>query len=192
MKGAKERIQRYEWEDCLIEASTLKLIPKGWATTALRLSRQINWTPVKTQREPGLYWSNALAAKSVGIGQSTMYEHVKGLKQHGFLIVKKGNLVPRLPHDHEGIWRQFDQYVEQLASSECQEEGTEEQDDDSRTQSSDSTRRDTFTEDICTEDLCTEDLLKKTDASHPAHSGGNSGKRNFSLLAFLIGKPFSD
>lgn len=169
-----ERLQRYEWEDCLIEAAALKLIPKGWASSALRLSRQFNWTPKKTGKEPGLYWANRLAAKSVGIGESTMYEHVKGLKEFGFLMVKGGNLIPRLPSNHEDIRTQFDERVQQLTAAHDQETNYERDKADSRIQSRDSTGDDSFTEDSCTDDSSTEDLLTYNDASHPALSGGGT------------------
>lgn len=169
-----ERLQRYEWEDCLIEATALKLIPKGWASSALRLSRQFNWTPKKTGKEPGLYWANRIAAKSVGIGESTMYEHVKGLKEHGFLTVKAGNLIPRLPSNHEAIRTQFDERVKQLTAAQDQEKDSGREEADSRNQSPGSTGHDTFTEESCSDNPSTEDLLAKTDATHPALSGGGT------------------
>jgi len=141
-------LQRYTWENCLIEASALKLIRVGWAHTALRLSRQVNWTPKKTGRQPGLYWSNSLAAKSVGISVSTLYEHLKGLKLNGFVTVQSGNLVPRLPDNHEQVNQMFIDWVQQITQEYNSKNTRRNQEENSEIQIQSSEESETFSEDL--------------------------------------------
>ena len=107
-------LQRYEWEDCLIESQALVLMAKEPVATALALARQINWNP-KDGGKPSLRWANKLAAESVGIPRSTLMKHLKVLKKEGFLVVDRNNLVPALPSDHEDIKRAFQTLVADLS-----------------------------------------------------------------------------
>lgn len=176
----KKHLQRYEWEDCLIESQALVLIAKEPVATALFLARQFNWDP-KDGGKPSLRWANKLAAESVGIPRSTFMKHLKVLKQEGFLAVEGNNLVPALPSDHDDIKRAFQTLVADLSEVHGQGLTAQRRDflshiDNSRSSSgtAGSSNEDSFTEDSCSEDLCTDDLFTYRDASHPALSGGGT------------------
>lgn len=90
------KVQRYEWEDSLLKAERLGLLPAPSVNMALRLAHAINWVP-KANKPAGLYWDNESALKQVGSSRST-YFRVKGpLFEHGFFIQVKGNLIPQVP-----------------------------------------------------------------------------------------------
>lgn len=90
------KIQRYEWEDAIIDAHTQGLIPNGALMLALKLSKAINWVP-KDARPSGLYWANQEALDSVGASRATFYTHRPVLFELGFFTIIKGNLIPLLP-----------------------------------------------------------------------------------------------
>lgn len=97
-----ELLQRYTWEDELIDAQVTGVLPAAAVNVALRLAKQINWNPTKAWRkEPGLYWKNEDACRSVGIGRSTFYRHRESLIDAGFFKVVSGNLHPRLPSESQ-------------------------------------------------------------------------------------------
>lgn len=91
------KVQRYEWEDSLLKAERLGLLPAPSVNMALRLAHAINWVPKDKNKPAGLYWDNESALKQVGSSRST-YFRVKGpLFEHGFFIQVKGNLIPQVP-----------------------------------------------------------------------------------------------
>jgi hypothetical protein len=90
-------LQRYEWEDALIESHTNGIISNGAVLAALKLASKVNWSPKDPSRkEPGLYWKNDDAFKAAGVGRSTFYRHRSELFEAGFFDLVRGNLVPRL------------------------------------------------------------------------------------------------
>ena len=90
------KVQRYTWDDALIDAQTNGTINDRDLLVALKLSKAINWSP-KDARVPGLYWANEEAAAAVGISRSTLYKALRELKRAGFFTLVKGNLVPVIP-----------------------------------------------------------------------------------------------
>ena len=90
------KLQRYTWDDALIEAQINGTINDRDLLVALKLSKAINWSP-KDARVPGLYWANEEAAAAVGISRSTLYKALRELKRAGFFTLVKGNLVPVIP-----------------------------------------------------------------------------------------------
>lgn len=175
--ASSHTLQRYEWEDRLIESHALALIAKEPVATALFLSRQFNWDP-RDGGKPSLRWANKLAAESVGIPRSTFMKHLKVLKQEGFLAVERNNLVPALPSDHDDIKRSFQTLVADLSEVHGQGLTAQRRDflshiDNSRASSgtAESSNEDSFTEDSCSEDLCTDDSFTDTGTSHAAPSG---------------------
>ena len=91
------KVQRYTWEDALIDAQTAGVIPNGALLVALKLSKAINWSP-KDKRAPGLYWKNDDALEAVGCGRATYFKHRDVLFESGFFTMdKKGNLIPVIP-----------------------------------------------------------------------------------------------
>lgn len=89
-------MNRYEWEDALVDAQTTGVIPNGALLLALKLARAINWSP-KDKRPAGLYWKNEDAVESVGASRATYFRYRKTLVQTGFLTQARGNLLPTLP-----------------------------------------------------------------------------------------------
>ena len=89
-------VQRYEWEDALIEAQVQGTISNGALLLALKLAKAITWVP-KGNKPSGLYWSNEEALKAVGAGRSTYFKHRSELFDGGFFIESKSNLLPTLP-----------------------------------------------------------------------------------------------
>lgn len=89
-------IERYVWEDALIQAQKEGRICNGALLLALKLASAITWRP-KKGREPGLYWKNQDALEAVGAGRSTYFKHRGELFDAGFFKVVKQNLIPVLP-----------------------------------------------------------------------------------------------
>lgn len=90
------KVQRYEWEDALIDAHVAGVITNGALLVALKLSKAINWNP-KGHRPSGLYWANEEALRAVGAGRSTYFKHRGELFDGGFFIEQSGNLIPKVP-----------------------------------------------------------------------------------------------
>ncbi len=90
----KTKMQRYTWEDALIEALAVGLLTKRAAFTGLQLSRVINWT---YKSGPALRWDNDSAFESTGISRATGYRAIENLKTAGYLKSVQGNLTPALP-----------------------------------------------------------------------------------------------
>ena len=91
-------VQRYEWEDALVDAQTTGLIPNGALLLALKLARAINWCP-KDKRPAGLYWKNEDALESVGASRATYFKHRQSLVETGFFRQENGNLLPTMPDE---------------------------------------------------------------------------------------------
>ena len=132
-------MQRYEWEDSLIQAQADGLINDTALLVALKLSKAINWAP-KKRAVPGLYWANEDAAQAVGIKRASLYRGLKTLKEQGFFELVNGNLVPTLPKS------QIETPKSQIDTSKSQIETAESQIDNP------------FTVDIFTDDSFTVDL----------------------------------
>lgn len=92
----KGRVQRYEWEDRLIEAESLGLLSAGAVNMSLRLASAITWEP-KGNKPSGLYWKNESALEKVNSSRATYFRHRKALFELGFFIEERGNLIPQLP-----------------------------------------------------------------------------------------------
>ena len=91
-----ETVQRYTWEDSLIEAQKHGRISNGALLLALKLARAINWEP-KGNRGSGLYWKNEDALRDVGASRATYFRNRGSLFDQGFFIEVNGNLIPRVP-----------------------------------------------------------------------------------------------
>lgn len=93
------RVQRYAWEDALIDAESLELLPAGAVNMALRLARAINWEPTgkRAGMPSGLYWKNEEALKAVNSSRATYFRYRKFLFDTGFLTEERGNLIPLVP-----------------------------------------------------------------------------------------------
>lgn len=89
-------IQRYEWEDALIDAQASGLIPNGALLVCLKLAKVIKWKP-DDGKPSGLYWANTEAFRAAGISRTSFYDHREVLLELGFLTVVSGNLIPLVP-----------------------------------------------------------------------------------------------
>jgi hypothetical protein len=137
-----ERVQRYTWEDSLIEAQRLGVISNGDLLVALKLARAINWQP-KDKRQPGLYWANEQALEAVGCGRSTYFKHRKSLLETGYFITVKNNLIPRVPESHRETIESTAETSESLGETEK------------------SLGDNPFSVDIYSVDICSDDLSSK-------------------------------
>lgn len=95
-KLKKKVLQRYKWEDALINAQTIGYISNGALLTALKLAGGMNW---KLGGE--LRYDNDSACVAYGIGRTTFYVHRKELIESGFLGHKSGNYIARMPGNQE-------------------------------------------------------------------------------------------
>lgn len=109
-------IQRYAWSDAIVEAQAMGVIGNGEFTTAMKLAHAIYWEP-SDGRPSGLYWSNELAAQTVGLGLATFYRRIKSLKQAGFFEEVKGNLIPCIPDSQSETHAKFDERKEALKAA---------------------------------------------------------------------------
>ena len=91
-KPKPKLLQRYKWEDTLIEAQTIGYITNGALLTALKLAGGMNW---KLGGE--LRYDNDSACVDYGIGRTTFYAHRKELIESGFLGRRAGNYFAKLP-----------------------------------------------------------------------------------------------
>jgi hypothetical protein len=138
-------LQRYEWEDSLIEAQKDGIISNGALMAAVKLARAINWNPTRAERtEPGLYWKNDDAFEAVGLGRSTFYRHRSELFDTGFFDTVRGNLVPRLGQST-------------LRTAESTVETNESQEETAQSQGGQPFSEDTFTVNTWSEDAISED-----------------------------------
>lgn len=144
-----KRVQRYQWEDSLIKAETLGLLPAGAVNLGLRLSHAITWEP-KNNKPSGLYWKNEDALADVNASRATYYRYRAVLFETGFFEEVAGNLMPLLPD-----LSQYETDVSQSETSQSQSETAESQFDNP------------YTVDIYTVDSFTvdEDNVEAADAS---------------------------
>jgi len=89
-------LQRYEWEDLLIEAQDAGVLTNGALLLALKLSKAINWVP-KKDKPAGLYWKNQDALDEVGASRAAFYDYKESLVETGFWTVVNGNILPTMP-----------------------------------------------------------------------------------------------
>ncbi|WP_328496768.1 hypothetical protein OHS59_31720 [Streptomyces sp. NBC_00414] len=141
-----QHIERYTWEDRLIEAETLGLLPSGAVNMCLRLAKAINWKPGNHRKgmPSGLYWANEEALKEVNSSRATYFRYRKILFDVGFFTEIKGNLIPLLP------------VLSQIETGESHIETGESQTDTP------------YSEDTYTEDSSTEDTKSEKNAAVPA------------------------
>lgn len=132
-------MNRYDWEDALIDAQTAGLIPDGALLVALKLARAINWNP-KDKRPAGLYWKNQDAFDHVGVSRATFYRHQKSLLETGFLTTKGRNLLPAIPEKS------------QIETEESQVETVESHIETPESQLDNPFSEDTFSEEVCSEE----------------------------------------
>lgn len=155
-----DSVQRYTWEDAIIEAETLKILPAGAVNTGLRLARNINWSP-SDGRPSGLYWKNELAGKVAGVSRASIFRNIKPLKEAGYMIVVNGNLLPVIPESHVETRIAFDERTEELKKShsetkKSQVDTTESQVETGKSQVDNPYSEDTYTEDVLSEDSSSE------------------------------------
>lgn len=132
-------MNRYDWEDALIDAQTAGQIPNGALLVALKLARAINWSP-KDKRPAGLYWKNEDALKSVGAGRATYFTHRQSLVETGFIRFENGNLLPTIPEKSL------------VETKESPVETTESLVETEKSLGDNPFSEDTFSEDVCSEE----------------------------------------
>jgi hypothetical protein len=137
-------VQRYEWEDLLIEAAAVGRISEGYADLARRLARPIHWNP-KDGKPAGLYWKNEWAMKSVGSSMPAYYRMKRELAEAGFFTMIRGNLIPTLPPDLEDIHSEYQAFVETITTEEIVTSDSE--DDESTDDETITTDKETITSD---------------------------------------------
>jgi hypothetical protein len=108
-----EIVQRYSWEDALIEAQAMGVISNGSLLTALKLAHAITWAP-KGNKPSALMWKNEQAFETVGLARATYYEWSHELKETGFLTSVNGNLVPLIPESHVETKAAFEVRAEEI------------------------------------------------------------------------------
>lgn len=157
-----ETIDRYVWEDALIKAESLGLLPPGAVNLALRLASAITWKP-KGNKPSGLYWKNEDALASVGASRATYFRYRQSLFETGFLTDEDNNLIPQVPDlsqietDRESQESQIETNESHIETEQSQIETTESQIDTPYTV-------DTFTVDESTVDSFTEEAPVVADA----------------------------
>ena len=156
------KLQRYTWDDALIEAQINGTINDRDLLVALKLSKAINWSP-KDARVPGLYWANEEAAAAVGISRSTLYKALRELKRAGFFTLVKGNLVPVIP-------KSLSETKTAKSQSETPKSLLETSKSLSETPKSPSDNP--FSEDILSEDTLSEDSFSKNNPQPQVASDG--------------------
>lgn len=92
-----QRVQRYEWDDALVEAQRDGFISNGALLLCLKLSKAITWEPKDKMKPSGLYWANEEALWDVGASRSTYFRYRQSLLETGFFAIDRGNLIPQVP-----------------------------------------------------------------------------------------------
>ncbi|WP_147286308.1 hypothetical protein [Streptomyces parvulus] len=140
-------IERYTWEDSLIEAETLGLLPSGAVNMCLRLAKAINWKPGNHRKgkPSGLYWKNEDALKAVNSSRATYFRYRKTLFDLGFFTEEKGNLIPQIPD------------LSHIETAQSQIETPESHIETGESQTDTPYSEDTYSEDVSTEDVSSED-----------------------------------
>ena len=156
------KLQRYTWDDALIEAQINGTINDRDLLVALKLSKAINWSP-KDARVPGLYWANEEAAAAVGISRSTLYKALRELKRAGFFTLVKGNLVPVIPESllETKTAKSLSETPKSLLET-----------SKSLSETPKSPSDNPFSEDILSEDSFSEDILSKNNPQPQVASDG--------------------
>jgi len=187
------KVQRYEWEDSILKAERLDLIPAPSVNLALRLAHAINWVP-KDKRVSGLYWDNESALKQVGSSRST-YFRVKGpLFEYGFFIQVKGNLIPQVPD-----LSQYETEESQVGTDESHIETDQSQVETEESQSDTPYTVDTYSGDSYSVDSSTVDSYTSSARVGDAHTAApaarlsvdSTNKENQSITP-LIGNTLAD
>ena len=156
------KVQRYTWDDALIDAQTNGTINDRDLLVALKLSKAINWSP-KDARVPGLYWANEEAAAAVGISRSTLYKALRELKRAGFFTLVKGNLVPVIPESLSET---------KTAKSQSETPKSLLETSKSLSETPKSPSDNPFSEDILSEDTLSEDSFSKNNPQPQVASDG--------------------
>lgn len=178
------KVQRYEWEDSLLKAERLGLLPAPAVNMALRLAHAINWVP-KDKRPAGLYWDNESALKQVGSSRST-YFRVKGpLFEHGFFTQVRGNLIPQVPD-----LSQYETDESQVETPESQVETPESQCDTPFTVNTLSDN--TFSDDSLSDNVRVGDAHSTADAALEPVKNKEDKERAILIDNTLNGYSFSD
>lgn len=148
-------IERYTWEDAVIEAETLGLLSAGAVNLCLRLARAINWKPGNKRKgmPSGLYWKNEDALKAVNSSRATYYRYRKELFDAGFFIDINSNLIPQIPN------------LSQVETTDSQSETTLSQSETKDSQLDNPYSEDTYSDNLCREDLYSEDSSAVADAT---------------------------
>ena len=175
------KVQRYTWDDALIEAQINGTINDRDLLVALKLSKAINWSP-KDARVPGLYWANEEAAAAVGISRSTLYKALRELKRAGFFTLVKGNLVPVIPKSlsETKTAKSLSETAQSLSEtpeslSETPKsllETSKSLSETSKSPSDNPFSEDILSEDILSEDMLSEDMLSKNNPQPQVASDG--------------------
>ena len=150
-------VQRYTWEDALIDAQASKVISNGALLVALKLSKAINWNPTKRQ-QPGLYWKNEDALKAVGSSRASYFKHRQSLFETGFFTEVNGNLIPTLPQSLVETTQSSVETSQSLVETEK------------------SLGDNPFSEDILSEDICSEDNEVETEFSLRSNAKAKESK----------------
>ena len=156
------KLQRYTWDDALIEAQINGTINDRDLLVALKLSKAINWSP-KDALVPGLYWANEEAAAAVGISRSTLYKALRELKRAGFFTLVKGNLVPVIPESLSET---------KTAKSQSETPKSLLETSKSLSETPKSPSDNPFSEDILSEDTLSEDSFSKNNPQPQVASDG--------------------
>ena len=157
------KVQRYTWEDALIEAEATGIVKAGAVNTGLRLARNINWEP-KDHRPSGLYWDNETAAEVVSISRASLYRNIKELKAAGFFVEVGGNLQPVIPQSQDETKKAYMALVEETVqrskshneTSQSQNETSQSHNETQQSQNDNPYSEDTYTEDVFPEEVFSE------------------------------------
>lgn len=153
-------VQRYTWEDALIKAESLGLLPTGAVNMCLRLAKEINWVP-KNGGPSELRWKNEDALKSVNSSRATYFRYRRVLFETGFLTERNGNLLPLVPD-----LSHIETVQSQVETNESHIETPESQVDTPYSE-------DTYTVDVLSEDTYSEDKEGPVVADAPTSPSSN-------------------
>lgn len=145
-------IQRYTWDDAVIEAEAVGVLTIGEARLAHALARQIMWDADIAE----LRWANELAADVAGISRASYYRNIKGLKAKGFIGTKDGNLMPTYPESQNETHMLYLERQAKLTEAynlkKSQDETSKYQDETPKSQVDNPYSEDTYTDDLFSEE----------------------------------------